>query len=66
MVPPKIEVAVKRILKIFNILLVDDTWANLMAIQNQSKRIKIKDVTIVISTCIDGEKAVEKFEETNK
>ena len=43
---------------IFNILLVDDTWANLMALKNNLDKVKIEGIRIVTKTCIDGEKAV--------
>ena len=48
----------KRTLDVFNILLVDDTWSNLMSIKNCLKKMKIKDVIIKVYTCIDGEIAV--------
>jgi len=38
--------------------LVDDTWANLMALQNNLNRIQLEGMQIKVNTCIDGEKAI--------
>ena len=54
----KREIIVPKIIEFFNILLVDDTWHNMTALQNNLKKIKIHNVEIVIKTCTDGEKAV--------
>jgi len=49
---------IPRIIEYFNILLVDDTWHNMTALQNNINKIKIDNVEINIKTCIDGEIAV--------
>ena len=54
----KREIIVPKVIEYFNILLVDDTWHNMTALQNNLKKIKIHNVEIVIKTCTDGEKAV--------
>ena len=54
----KRKIIIPKIIEYFNILLVDDTWHNMTALQNNLKKIKINDVEIVIKTCTDGEKAV--------
>ena len=40
--------------KILNILLVDDTWGNIMCLENNIKRIEIEETEINVSTCVDG------------
>ncbi len=42
----------------FNILLVDDTWFNLVALKNMIGKINLLNIRIVIETCNDGDKAV--------
>ena len=49
---------IPRIIEYFNILLVDDTWHNMTALQNNIKKIEIDNAEIVVKTCTDGEKAV--------
>ena len=43
---------------VYNILLVDDTWFNLVALKNIIGKINILNTRIVIETCNDGDKAV--------
>ena len=44
----KREIIIPKIIEFFNILLVDDTWHNLTALQNNLKKTKLDNVEIVI------------------